>query len=108
MTGRAALVPLFCFLALTACAARADCSLQVIVSFSQDVQSPPGATFVKDLSRAARVELNYVRSVTPSLHVFVLEAADADDPGCGRALGRLRSDPRVRSVDIDARRQPQA
>jgi hypothetical protein len=79
----------------------------VIVAFSQDFQNAPDEAFVKDVARAAHVELAYVRSITPALHVFILTADNGSDPTCAQALGRLRADSRVRSADIDARRQPQ-
>jgi hypothetical protein len=80
----------------------------VIASFApSSVPNAPDATFLQKLSHDTGVELTYVRSLTPALHVLVLSADDADDPDCQRALGRLRSDARVRSVDIDQRRQPQ-
>lgn len=113
------LASLFIALSLVACAANpgsgtaadedtADCTLRVIASFAQrGAPSPPDATFLQELSRDAGVQLTYVRSLTPVLHVLVLSADDADDPDCQRALARLRSDTRVRSVDIDQRRQPQ-
>lgn len=86
--------------------AAADCSLRIIVSFAEGgVKGRPESTLLRKISRAARVELTYVRSLTPALHVLVLRAKEGSD--CERALGRLRSDPRVRSVDIDERRQPQ-
>jgi len=86
----------------------AGCTLRVIVSFAPGgAPSSPDASFLRELSSAIRVELTYVRSLTPALHVLVLRADDADDPDCQRALARLRSDPRVRSADIDQRRQPQ-
>jgi hypothetical protein len=89
-------------------ASGARCTLRVIVSFAQvGAPTPPEASFLQALSSAARVELTYVRSLTPALHVFVLSAAGADDPDCQQALGRLRSDPHVRSADTDQRRQPQ-
>jgi hypothetical protein len=73
------------------------------VAFSQPVGAPPEASFVKDIELAAHARLTYVRSITPELHVFVMSA----DSGCDAALGRLRSDSRVRSADIDARRRIQ-
>jgi len=86
----------------------ADCSLRILASFSpSNALNAPDAAFLQKLSHDTGVELTYVRSLTPSLHVLVLSADDADDPDCQRALGRLRSDPRVRSADIDQRRQPQ-
>jgi hypothetical protein len=89
-------------------ASGARCTLRVIVSFAQgDAPAPPDAAFLQELASAARLELTYVRSLTPALHVFVLSADGADDPDCQQALGRLRSDPRVRSADTDQRRQPQ-
>lgn len=98
-------------ISLVACVTRpaaADCTLRVIVSFAESgVRTPPDSALLQGISQAAGVQLTYVRSLTPELHVLVLRAADADDPECVRALGRLRSDPRVRSADIDARRQPQ-
>ena len=113
------LAPLFLLASLVGCAARsapaaaandndADCSLRIIASFSpSDAQNTPDAAFLQRLSHDTGVELTYVRSLTPALHVLVLSANDTDDPDCQRALGRLRSDPRVRSADIDQRRQPQ-
>jgi hypothetical protein len=73
------------------------------MAFSQPVGSPPEASFVKDVGLTARVRLTYVRSITAELHVFALAA----DSTCEQALGRLRSDSRVRSADIDARRKIQ-
>ena len=88
--------------------APADCTLRILVSFAESgVRTPPEPGLLQDISHTARVDLTYVRSLTPELHLFVLRAADSGDPDCERALGRLRSDPRVRSADIDARRQPQ-
>jgi len=83
------------------------CSLRVIVAFSQEFSTSPDSAFLKDVERTARVGLSYIRSVTPALHVFTLTASDAGDPSCERALARLRAEPRVRSADIDARRQIQ-
>ena len=95
-------------IALAACATRAarpaDCSAPIIVAFSQPGGNPPEASFVKEVGRAARVNLIYVRSITAELHVFLLTADDSD---CEQALRRLRSDSRVRSADEDARRKPQ-
>ena len=113
--------PLFLLMLLAACTTgspasvaaasgnhAARCMLRVIVSFAQSgTPTPPSASLLQELSSTARVELAYERSLTPALHVLVLSADDAGDPECRRALGRLRSDPRVRSVDIDQRRQRQ-
>jgi hypothetical protein len=113
------LASLFIALWLVACATRsgpgavadddaADCSLRVIASFAPTaVPNPPDATFLQELARDTGVQLTYVRSLTSALHVLMLSADDADDPDCQRALARLRSDTRVRSADVDERRQPQ-
>ena len=78
------------------------CALQVIVSFAPGVHTPPEDGLMKDLSRVSGVNLVYLRSVNPELHLFSLSAVGDD---CGKAVERLRSDPRVRSVDVDQRRQ---
>jgi hypothetical protein len=113
------LASLFLLISLVGCADRsapvaaaddagADCTLRVIASFvPSDTQEPPDASFLQQLSRDTGVELTYVRSLTPALHVLMLSADDPDDADCQRALQRLRSDARVRSADIDQRRQPQ-
>jgi hypothetical protein len=115
------LAPLFLLMLLAACAAgspasvaapsgnhAARCTLRVILSFAQSgTPGLPDASYLQEVASAARVELTYVRSLTPALHVFVLRADGAGDPDCQRALGRLRAEPRVRSADIDQRRQPQ-
>ncbi len=122
------LFPLLILLALAACAAQspasdaaarpdaaahpdaatrpAGCSIRIIVAFSQSVQRPPDDALVKEVAHAAGVNLMYVRSVNPELHVFILTAADPVS-GCDRGLERLRADSHVRSADIDARRKPQ-
>jgi len=104
-------------IALAACAARmyaadpsvapADsCNTRVIISFSPGTRPMPDDHLVKDLARAARIKLAFVSTITPNLHVFTLSAVEADS-ACHDALERLRRDPRVRSVDLDARRKAQ-
>ncbi len=102
-------------LALAACAARASaadpaparaggCDSRVIVAFAAEMQRPPDDRFIADLERAADVQLTFVSAIAPNLFVFALSGAAAD-ADCRPALERLRQDARVRSVDIDARRQ---
>ncbi len=81
------------------------CTARVIVGFAQAIQGEPDAALVKDIALAAHVNLSYVRSISPALHVFVLTSGEDSDSGCVGALARLRADSRVRSVDIDARRK---
>ena len=100
---------------LMGCAARAApqkpaaspadrCETTVIASFFQEQGSPPDERFVTDLAHAAAVHLTFLRSIGANLYVFSMTAPDAD-PQCHEALERLRHDPRVRSVDVDARRR---
>jgi hypothetical protein len=64
----------------------------------------PGDGFVKDIARAAGVELVFVSTIAPNLHVFTLSKADGES-GCHDVVEGLRRDSRVRSVAIDTRRQ---
>lgn len=80
-----------------------SCEARVILIPSQSMQAPPDDSFVTSLARAAQVRLTFLRSVGPDVLVFSL-AAEGDDPGCAKALERLEGDPRVRSVEIDAKR----
>jgi hypothetical protein len=91
----------------TACAQPRDadrepvsgCAVQVIVT----LQRAPDAALVGELARASGARLELVRTMTSSLHLFELRAAGAE-PECAAAVERLRSDPRVRAVDLDQRR----
>jgi hypothetical protein len=51
----------------------------------------------------ANVRLDYVRATTPTLFVYSLSARGAD-PGCRRALSRLRQDSHVRFAEPDGPR----
>ena len=104
---RWALVLLSC--ATAACAQPRDdagepggCSVQAIVALQVD----PVPSLVADLDRASGARLELVRTMTPNLHLFSLTAPGAEAE-CVAAIERLRRDPRVRSVDIDQRRQIQ-
>jgi hypothetical protein len=104
---RWALISLTC--ATAACAQPRDvarepggCSVQAIVALQVD----PEPSLVADLGRASGARLELVRTMTPNLHLFSL-TTPADEAECAAAVERLRRDPRVRSVDIDERRQIQ-
>ncbi len=94
---------------LAACAASAQagssqgdpCATRVIVAFSKDQGTRPSDRFVGDLAHADGVRLEFMRTVGPGLYLFSLTAPDVD---CRDALERLRRDGRVRSVDVDERR----
>jgi hypothetical protein len=92
---------------LTACGsnpkvARIDqCHEQITMSLSPGV----GRTdrVIDGLQDDADVRLEYVRSTSPTLFVYSL-STPAKDPGCTRALSRLRQDSRVRFVEPDYKR----
>ena len=83
-------------------AAPSTCSLQVIAA----LDAAPDDTLLADLSRVSGARLALVRTMTSNLHLLTLEAQGADSE-CRAAMERLRRDPRVRSVDVDARRKIQ-
>jgi len=96
--------------AATACAqqggqrtADAGCELPVIVAFA----STPDEALLADLERSAGVRLEGARSLTPSIYALTLRA-DGGATVCSDAVQKLRADARVRSVDLDERRQIQA
>jgi hypothetical protein len=75
------------------------CSVRVIVGLA----GAPDAGLLGDLSRASGARLELVRTMTSGLHLLSLEAAGPDSE-CMAAIEKLRSDARVRSVDLDTRR----
>ena len=79
-----------------------DCSLRVIVA----LDAAPDAALLADLSRVSGARLELIRTMTSNLHLLALEAQGGDSE-CKAAMERLRGDPRVRSVDVDARRKIQ-
>lgn len=82
---------------------RADggCHEQIILSLAPGF----GRTdkVIGDISHQARVRLEYLRSASPTLHVYEL-TAKGKDPQCHGALARLRQDSHVRIAELDARR----
>jgi hypothetical protein len=78
------------------------CSVQAIVA----LQQAPTPELVADLARASGARLELVRTMTSNLHLFSLAAPGAAAE-CAAAIERLRSDPRVRSVDVDQQRRIQ-
>jgi hypothetical protein len=52
------------------------------------------------------VKLRFVRAIGAKLYLLVLADGD-NDPDCTAAIARLQADPRLLSVERDARRQPQ-
>jgi hypothetical protein len=75
------------------------CSLPVIVGFV----TAPNAALLVDIGRANALELDPLGAITNDVQAYTLRAAGSDD--CADAIARLRRDARVRSVDIDARRE---
>jgi hypothetical protein len=81
------------------------CASQIIVTFLQPPDGDPDDDFVSSLASTAGAQLVFLRSAGPGLYVFALTGPESD-AGCHEPLERLRRDPRVRSVEIDARRSP--
>jgi hypothetical protein len=81
-------------------AAPSTCTIQVIVA----LDAAPDAALLADLSRVSGARLELIRTMTSNLHLLSLDA-EGDDSKCKAAMERLRGDPRVRSVDVDERRQ---
>ncbi len=80
----------------------AGCSVQAIVA----LQAAPEPALVAELGRVSGARLELVRTMTTNLHLFSLSAPGPESE-CMAAIERLRRDSRVRSVDIDQRRQIQ-
>jgi hypothetical protein len=97
----------FAPLAVSACGGHTNissadrCSEQIVLSLAPGF----GRTdkVINDLSSGAHVRLEYLRSASPTLHVFKL-TAKGKDPECHDALARLRQDSHVRIAEPDARR----
>lgn len=94
--------------AVTACGghtnvsrAEGGCSEQIMLSLAPGF----GRTdkVIDDISRASKVHLEYLRSASPTLHVYEL-TSKGRDPQCQNALARLRQDSHVRIAELDARR----
>ena len=81
------------------------CSTRVIVIFTENQGAVPSPELVTGIARESAMQLTFIRAIGPGLYVFSLTAADSD-PSCAQALMRLRQNPRIRSVDVDARRRP--
>lgn len=81
--------------------ARESCDEQIILGLAAGLARTD--ELVSDIARVAAVDLVYLRSVSRTLHVFAL-SAPGQDADCREALGRLRRDSRVHSVEIDVRR----
>lgn len=80
------------------------CHARIILALVQAMPPPPDDKWVHDLAAANGVELRYVRAITPSLYVFRMIAVNSTG-GCEAAIERLRGDARLRSAQIDWRRQ---
>jgi hypothetical protein len=81
------------------------CDSKILVSFAQGTPQPPDRSLIQDLERSAGVRLLFVSQISGNLDLFALSVPEVD-PECGNALQRLRHDSRIRSADLDSRRQP--
>lgn len=84
-------------------AAARDCSARIVVGF----RAPAEPASISDLAAAHSLTLSIVSRLLPDLYVLDL-GARGGDTACAAALEQLRADQRVRSVELDARRAPQA
>lgn len=84
-------------------AAGTGCELPVIVAFA----STPDDALLADLGRSAGVRLEGATSLTSSIYSLTLRA-EGGATACTDAVQKLRADARVRSVDLDERRQIRA
>jgi hypothetical protein len=82
-------------------AAEPACSARVIVRFATVPDGPALAA----IERANALELEPLGTITADTGVYLLGAAGVE-ADCRAAIDRLRSDERVRSVDLDVRRAP--
>jgi hypothetical protein len=83
------------------------CNARVILGLAQAMQPPPSDQWVQALAAANGVELHFLRAITPALYLFRLKARDAAG-NCRAPLARLRKDSRLRSVDLEQRREHDA
>ena len=81
-------------------AQNAECPVRVIVHFAGDADD----ALLAELERVNALELEPRGEITADLRVYTLRAFDSDDD-CSAAIDRLRRDERVRSVDLDTRRE---
>lgn len=99
-----ALIAPLLFAACTAPASTpAGTSQRLLLTFAQ----PPAASgpeLAASLGRSTQVELEFLEAVGPNVLVFTLKCA-ASDADCGQAIARLRSDSRLLSAELDAKRE---
>jgi hypothetical protein len=78
----------------------AECEARIIVS----LEGTPSNELMSELAIRARARLTVVEKMTTNLHVLTVRTTGGDAE-CSAAVERLREDPRVRSLDVDVRRQ---
>jgi hypothetical protein len=82
------------------------CHAQIIVLPAAGTGPLSDERALQSLGDQAHVKLRFVRAIGPKLYLLVLADGD-NDPDCTAAIARLQADPRLLSVERDARRQPQ-
>lgn len=88
-------------LRLDSSAARGDCRARIIVGFAAE----PDDAVLAALAQHAGAKLDVAQRLLPTQYVLNLRA-DGDEPNCRAAIERLRTDTRVRYVNLDERRAP--
>ena len=86
-----------------AAATTGDCSTRILVGFV----AAADASVVAAVAQTAAVQLTIVSRLLPDLYVLDL-SSDGPDSACVAGLERVRADARVRSADLDTRREPHA
>jgi len=81
-----------------------DCQARIILGLQTPAVPPPDESWVRDLAVASGVQLHYLRAISSRLYLFRMTAPNVAG-GCTAAIERLRADPRLRSAQIDQRRE---
>lgn len=79
------------------------CNKRFIVEFADETLHPDDLVLA-DIGRATGVRLSLVRLMAHNQFLF-WASGSPNDAGCQPVLERLRHDPRIRSADLDERRQ---
>jgi hypothetical protein len=79
------------------------CTVQIILVM-KDRSGRPSGDVIGSLAEAAKVDLTFLRNAGTDSYVFSLGAVGSED-SCMHGVERLRTDSRLQSVEMDARRQ---
>jgi hypothetical protein len=74
-------------------------TVQVIIGFTEPIDGAAPATLTR-LAAASGAEFAFVSSLSPRSHAYRLRCP-ASDPGCGRALAALKTQPSIDYLSPD-------